>query len=410
MAVFSPLSRIYVAAFCTAMAALGTARAASEKVLYSFKGGNDGAYPDAGLIAVDGTLYGTTSEGGGSGCSQNNGCGTVFKVTTAGVETVLHAFKGAPDGSYPTGALINVHGTLYGTAGGGGTGNSDGTVFKVTTEGAETTLYSFQGGTDGAGPSAGLIDLGGTLYGTTEAGGNGNGVSGYGTVFKVTKTGAETVLYAFKGTPDGRAPLAALINVGGTLYGTTELGGDPGCASQNYGCGTVFKVTTAGAETVLYSFTGGSDGRNPFAGLTKVGDALYGTTFEGGSDTCEPPVGCGTVYSLTMAGAETVVYSFQSSHDGLFPYAGLTKLGDKFYGTTLNGGKGCSKHGDCGTAFSLTKAGVEKIVYRFAGHDGGDGEHPLAGLINLDGTLYGTTAGGGTGGGSGYGTVCGIKP
>jgi uncharacterized repeat protein (TIGR03803 family) len=424
MAVFSSRSLNYIAAFCAAIAALAATspvRAASEKVVYSFKGAPDGANPGA-LINVGGTLYGTTAGGGGSGpdCFSNDDtCGTVFKVTTDGAETVLYAFKGEPDGCIPNAALINSGGVLYGTTLRCGTGfDSYGTVFKVTTAGAETVLHSFQGvyqgANDGANPEAGLINIGGTLYGTTSEGGNpGPSGFGYGTVFKITKAGTETVLYSFTGTaPDGYFPTDALINVGGTLYGTTSYGGDASCSNNNccqlngYGCGTVFKVTEVGAETVLYSFVGGSDAYGPNAGLIDVDRTLYGTTpWGGGLGNCSG--GCGTVFNLTMTGAETVEYRFQTSHDGLLPSAGLIKVGDKFYGTTSIGGKGCGKVPGCGTVFSLTKTGIQKVVYRFAGSDTGDGAHPTGGLINVDGTLYGTTVGGGS---SGNGTVFAITP
>jgi uncharacterized repeat protein (TIGR03803 family) len=137
-------------------------------VLYSFKG-KDGADPGAGLLNVNGTLYGTTT-GGGKYCRGSDGCGTVFSITTSGKETVLHSFGGTGDSGYPKAGLLNVNGTLYGTTAGGGA-NGSGTVFSITTSGAETVLYSFKGGKDGKAPSAGLLNVKGTLYGSTEVGG-----------------------------------------------------------------------------------------------------------------------------------------------------------------------------------------------------------------------------------------------
>jgi uncharacterized repeat protein (TIGR03803 family) len=240
---------------------------ASEAVVYSFQGGSDGADPQAGLIISvtdrllgrTGTLYGTTSQGGGTGCTNNPGqpgfgCGTVFEVAPSGVESVLYSFQGGSDGSLPSGKLINVGGALYGTTNqGGGTGCGSnglpgpgcGTVFKVTPLGVENVVHSFQGGSDGANPNAGLVNVGGTLYGTTTQGGGGTGAycanGGCGTVFKVTPAGVESVLYSFQGGSDGDTPSGDLINVGGTLYGTTQYGGGTGCIGP--GCGTVFKVT-----------------------------------------------------------------------------------------------------------------------------------------------------------------------
>jgi uncharacterized repeat protein (TIGR03803 family) len=231
----------------------------------------------AGLINVKGTLYGTTFLGGA------NGDGTVFKLTTSGTETVLHNFPtGSRDGYFLYAGLLNVKGTLYSTTYAGGA-SSFGTVFSITTSGAETVLYSFKGAPgDGLFPYAGLINVKGTLYGATYEG----GANYDGTVFAITTSGAETVLYSFKGgSGDGEDPEAGLINVKGTLYGTTYEGGANGD-------GTVFKITTSGAETVLHSFGGLGDGALPLAGLLNFEGTLYGTTYEGGAN------GDGTVFSL----------------------------------------------------------------------------------------------------------------
>jgi uncharacterized repeat protein (TIGR03803 family) len=185
----------------------------------------------------------------------------------------------------------------------------------VTTTGAEKVLYSFEGGSDGANPYAGLVNVKGTLYGTTYLG----GANGYGTVFSVTTTGAEKVLYSFHGSPDGAYPYASLLNVNGTLYGTTYSGGS-GCLS--YGCGTIFSVTMTGTEKALYSFGGGSDGdgAEPFASLIDVNGTLYGTTAGGGVN------GNGTVFSVTMTGEEKVLYRFAGGSDGVEPWAGLINV------------------------------------------------------------------------------------
>jgi len=376
------------------------ARAASEVVVHSFQGSpNDGANPQAGLIDVGGTLYGTTNSGGA------HGSGTVFKVTTAGVVTMLHSFGHGHDGAYPQAGLINVEGTLYGTTSSGGAHGS-GTVFSITTGGVEAVLHSFGHGHDGAYPQANLINVGGTLYGTTAEGGtgkcsNGESITGCGTVFKVTTAGVETALYSFRGGNDGANPLAGLIDVGGTLYGTTVGGGTNGCGGG--GCGTVFKVTTAGVEKVLHSFQGGTDGLEPKASLVNVGGTLYGTTFYGGNGgPC-----CGTVFKITTAGAKTVLHSFQGGSDGENPQTGLINVGGTLYGTTNIGGTGNCNGQDpgCGTVFKITTAGAETVLYSFLG--GSDGENPQAGLINVGGTLYGTTANGGA---SGNGTVFKITP
>jgi uncharacterized repeat protein (TIGR03803 family) len=377
-------------------------------VLYGFQGGNDGAGPIAGLINVNGTLYGTTY-GGGRG-------GTVFSITPSGVETVLHHFECASDGCFPYGGLTDLRGTLYGTTStGGANGDTAGTVFSITPRGVTTGLYSFQpNSTDGGSPYAGLTKLNSTLYGTTSGGGNG-------TVFSISPGGGETVLYSFSGGNDGGLPWADLLNDRGTLYGTTKFRG----ANSN---GTVFSITPPGGVlTPLYSFQGGSDGANPQARLMELNGRLYGTTAFGGDvkkcpgGTRPPtPPGCGTVFELippaVVGGAvtERVIYRFKgggSDNDGDQPLAGLTNVNGALYGTTsAGGGSGCFGHG-CGTVFKLTPPVVarspwtEEVIHSFQG--GGDGATPMARLINVNGTLYGTTAGTGA---DGNGTVFSITP
>jgi len=190
-------------------------------VLYSFKGGSgDGASREAALLDVNGTLYGTTSYGGA------NNDGAVFAITPTGTETVLHSFNGS-DGRSPQADLLNVNGTLYGATSEGGDCSSIGcgTVYSITTAGTKTVLHSFAGGKAGAYPYAGLINVKGTLYGTTEAGGAYCSASyGCGTVFAIKPSGKEIVLHSFGGSGDGESPYASLLDVNGTLYGTTGFG------------------------------------------------------------------------------------------------------------------------------------------------------------------------------------------
>ena len=308
---------------------------------YQFVGGSDGASPHANLtFDSQGDLYGTTSAGGGGSCTtvappnpgpgyqRVNGCGTVFKLTPAGTntfqETVLYVFKGGTDGANPySNPIFDAAGNAYGTtAGGGGTGCGGagcGTVFELTPGGTETVLYRFAGGADGAFPYAGLISDGtGHLYGTTSSGGGtGCGGAGCGTVFKLTSNGngtfSETVLYSFAGGTDGATPFGGLaFDTPGNLYGTTRNGGNAACTGNvgpgyGSGCGTLFEISPTGTETILYSFTGGADGDNPYAGLFYDGGAgFYGSTQFGASGmNCAPleyePTGCGTVFELTIA-------------------------------------------------------------------------------------------------------------
>jgi uncharacterized repeat protein (TIGR03803 family) len=347
-------------------------------------GKSDGRLPRAALINVGGTLYGTTSSGG---TSEN---GTVFKIhSTTGVEQVVHFFKGGSDGANPTAPLINVSGTLYGTTSAGGK-YGGGTVFKIdTTTGKETVVYSLGAPGDGATPYGALINLSGTLYGTTYTGGP---LYGGGTVFKINiATGVETLVYSFTCCSDAAYPEAALINVGGTLYGTATEGG----ATGN---GAVFKIDPAtGVEKVVYSFAGGTDGNFPTAALIDVSGTLYGTTLHGGT------AGYGTVFKVDRAaGAETILYSFAGGSDGLEPYDTLINVSGTLYGTTAAGGSS----GSDGTVFKINPTtGAESVVYAFL--SGNDGDSPIAGLHDVSGTLYGTTYYGGS---TGYGTVFKIDP
>jgi uncharacterized repeat protein (TIGR03803 family) len=263
----------------------------NETVLYTFTGMNgDGAQPFAGSLIMDsvGNLYGTTELGGSANL------GTVFKLDPLGNETVLHTFSVTDngDGQNPVAGLVtDSAGNLFGTTLHGGALGA-GTVFKVDPSGNETVLYSFVGiNGQNSEPFANLIlDSVGNLYGTTVEGGNSS--TGEGTVFKVDPSGNETVLYTFTGTNgDGTSPAAGLImDSAGNLYGTTSEGGSSGGSGE----GTVFRLTPSGNETVLYSFTGmNGDGTNPAGGLvTDSTGNLYGVTNSGGA------AGAGIVFRL----------------------------------------------------------------------------------------------------------------
>jgi uncharacterized repeat protein (TIGR03803 family) len=350
------------------------AQAKAVHVLYDFQDLSDGAYPEAGVIMDKaGNLYGTTLEGGGS-C-----CGTVFKLAPYGTKTILYSFLGGNDGSGPHGLVMDKAGNLFGvTSAGGGTGCFDdygcGTVFEVAADGTETVLHVFQGGTDGEDPSGGLImDRKGNLYGTTGD-----------TVFRVAAGGKEKPLHYFSGG-DGFeiGPVTLVRDRAGNFYGTTQDGGA-------YRWGTVFRLSPDGTETVLYSFTGGSDGGGPYAGvIIDASGNLYGTTPYDGDLSCDYGEGCGTVFKVAPDGTETTLYTFTDTGVNANPMAGLTMDGvGNLYGTTY----GFSD----GAVFKLAPDGTEKLLYSFTGGD--DGSQPLGGLI-MDGKghLYGTTSGGGGG-------------
>jgi uncharacterized repeat protein (TIGR03803 family) len=353
-----------------------------ETVLYSFAGGMDGAHPRARLVLDSaGNLYGTTFEGGAGPCNQQNPnsrgatpstCGIVFKLDASGAESVLHSFTGKPDGANPSaGLVLDAKGNLYGTTSYGGT-LGFGTVFKLDTSDVESVLHSFTSA-DGAIPSAGLIlDAADNLYGTTFRG----GTSGLGTIFELDPTGTETVLYSFMGEPtDGANPAAGLVrDATGNLYGTTGAGGDlcyiigstPPTPSTFVYCGIAFKVDTTGKETVLHKFTGPPDGAIPHAGLILDGAGnLYGTTYEGGTGGCfiaagygPEYLGCGSVFKLDPNGNETVLFSFSGAAGTDWgPQTSLTlDATGNLFGTTSQGGGGCGGLG-CGGLFQLS-AGI----------------------------------------------------
>jgi uncharacterized repeat protein (TIGR03803 family) len=344
-------------------------------------------------------------------------CGVIFKLDPTDVETVLYGFTGGADGDNPlAGLLRDAAGNLYGTAGGGTSGN--GVVFKLSPSGAEKVLYSFTGGGDGGKPTAGLIeDLAGNLYGTTTYGGIGCGNYGCGTVFKLIRCGSEPsgyefkVLHRFTGGADGGFPYASLIrDAAGNLYGTTYSGGSSSLS------GTVFKLSPDGTETILHRFTGGADGAFPQAGLIRDSAGnLYGATFAGGLEHSRCGyvgfTSCGVVFKVSPTDGETVLYSFTGGGDGAGPVAGLLRdAGGNLYGTTSAGGAKSStcpysQDGSCGVVFKLSPTGIETVLHSFTG---GDGSYPLAGLIpDLAGNLYGTTLGGGGNGPCG-GVGCGV--
>ncbi len=388
---------------------------------------SDGTFPSAGLIAdSSGNLYGTTFNGGGSGCGflgPGPGCGVAFKLSPDGTSyKVLHAFAGgASDGGGPGKLLADGSGNLYGTTfEGGGTGcglggpppgppPGCGVVFKLSPEGTYKVLHSFGGSpSDGASPSNLLADGSGNLYGTTANG----GASGRGVVFKLLPDGSSyKILHSFAGgASDGSAPIGALFaDSNGNLYGTTlGGGGTTGCFGQ--GCGVVFKLSADGTYKVLHSFTGGaSDGANPVANLIADSSGnLFGTTLGGGGSTScggGATSGCGVVFKLSPDGTSYKVLHFFTggASDGGLPLGNLiADNSGNLYGTTdLGGGIGCA--GGCGTVFKLAPDGTSyKVLHSFAGFPS-DGANPITDLIaDSSGNLYGTTGGGG---GADSGTV-----
>lgn len=389
-----------VAVALMTLAGVGTASAsAKETVLYSFACGTDGCGP-AGTLARDaaGNLYGATATGGNLACSvaESYGCGTVFELTPNSgggwTETVLYSFTAGTDGALPySGVVLDASGNLYGTTslGGGGTlcgygALGCGTVFKLTYSNGgwtETVLYSFSGGTDGSNPISGLVlDKVGNLYGTTVTGGG----RAYGTVFELSPISGgwtESVLYSFTNGSDGYAPESSVVfDHLGNLYGTAEVG--------LYGGGTVFRLAPSASgwtESTIWSFSGGYDGSGPTGVIVHEG-ALYGTTSAGGD------YNLGTAFQLTPAIGNwtmNVIHAFTGGNDGGEPLAGLVAGQRDLYGTTLYGG-----YYLFGTVFRLTPPKgngewTETVLYNFTG--GSDGGNPDSPLTIGPGGLFGLT-------------------
>ena len=367
--------------------------------LVNFNGSN-GSGPQAPMIqGGDGNFYGTTVTGGGA-----TQYGSVFKMTPSGALTTLYGFcqqANCTDGKSPAAALVQgSDGNFYGTTMNGGSGLvSGGTVFKMTPSGALTTIYSFcsqSNCVDGGLPLSPLVQApDGNFYGTT----GGGGAYGAGTVFKITPNGALTTIYSFcqfTGCPDGAFPTGAFIQgMDGNFYGTTQGG------AGTLQTGTAFKISSTGTFTKLYQFCSQAnctDGSFPVGGITQGSDGnFYGTTTSGGNTNCGG-IGCGTAFKMSPTGVLTTLYKFCTQNnctDGSTPWSALVQATDgNFYGTTRGGGGS----GQGGTAFQITSAGRLVILYNFCSQGNcTDGSDPYTGLtFAVDGSFYGSTLTGGT--------------
>ncbi len=397
-----PCSKTWCLAVACALAAVGGhTRAAEQKpvTLHTFVGG-DGAAPEAPLtLGPKGLFYGTTSAGG------SNGAGTVFVFDPkTRIQTVLYSFTGGADGNSPiTGLTLAPSGSLYGTTYKGGAAGF-GTIFTIDpATGAEATIYSFANTPDGANPGSTLaLAPSGLLYGTTFGG----GTFGYGTVFSFDPaTGTETVLHNFQTLNDGYLPGGNIVIDGTTtLYGTTELGGGVDSNQE----GSLYSLNLAtGAETVLFSFNGESNGADPYGGLVIDGQGnLYGTTQLSGKTDF------GTAYRFIPAtGQFAVLHHFSGSlhhgHDGEYPLSPLIldASGRTLYGTTYGTlDQNMQKPDAEGTVFAIDAAtGKTKNLALFNKPNGSEGGVTLG----RDGALYGTTVGQGR---AGDGTIFRVKP
>jgi uncharacterized repeat protein (TIGR03803 family) len=402
----SILSRVLARSVVSALvlaAVVAHAQTFNETVLYNFAGTIDGSDPSGLILDGKGNLYGTTPNGGTaqSACG-NSGCGNIFRVTPAGAESNIRNFLGQPnDGQEPVvGLIADKSGNGYGTTYLGGA-HKAGTVFEITKAGQEGPIYSFAGSPDGSGPCSPLAsDTAGNLYGVT----SGGGTVGFGTVYKLTKSGGqwkESVLYNFTefsylNQPPNLVCAGLVVDSAGNLYGTTYENG------ANH-LGMIFEISPTGQETNLYSFKGSSDGAFPMAGLVRDSAGnLYGTATAGGdvtSNTCGQ-IGCGVVFVLNSSHQETVLHTFEKS-DGLMPEGTLLRDSQgNLFGPALNGGSGLG-----GVVFAVSARGQFSVLHNFSGPDG---YQPQQGLIrDSKGNLYGTTVQGGT---IGYGTVYKLSP
>ena len=366
----------FVFVLCAAMAISLSAQTLTT--LESFSGLN-GNNPYGGLVeGSDGSLYGTTIDGG------LYGGGTVFRIAPSGGMTSLYNFcslANCADGQYPVTTLIQSgEGDFVGTTQSGGS-EGWGTVFRITPDGRLTTVHSFVF-TDGAAPYGTLVlASNGDFYGTTNGGGDFNA----GTVFRMTPGGTVTTLHVFcsGACADGEYSVGALIQASdGNIYGTTHAGGNFTACSPD-GCGTIFRITPGGTLTTLHTFDS-IDGAYPYGGIVEGAKGMfYGTTGGGG------PANWGTVFQMTRTGAVTVLHTF-SGPDGSNPY-GLIKGSDgNFYGTTAYGGPVFNY----GTIFKVTPAGGFTTLLGF---DGTNGKNPFVGVFQAaSGMFYGTTYFGGT--------------
>jgi len=316
-----------------------------------------------------------------AGGGTHNFYGTVFKISTNGALTSLYSFTGGGDGANPSAGLVqgsdgNFYGTTYGVY-------LAGNVFKMSTNGTLASLYSFTGAIDGGYPECGLVQgSDGNLYGTASRGGWDN----QGTVFRISTTGVLTNLHSFTGY-DGAGPTWLAQGSDGNLYGTTTV-----AYGANGGYGTVFRISTNGVLTNLHVLNGDNEGGSPKAPLVQGSDGnLYGTTYAGGTNG----YGYGTVFRISTNGAFSSLYSFTGGNDGEAPNGLVQGSDGDFYGTTSSG------FVNFGTVFKISTNGALTTLHLFTGAI--DGSQPYAGLVQgSDGNFYGTTYGGGM---NSYGTV-----
>ena len=361
------------------------ASAQTYTILYTFQGESDGGFPQGGLYRdASGNLYGINNTAGNRNDCNDYGCGTVYKLAPSGQLTVLHTFTGGVDG-WPNatwGSLIpDANGNLYGMASIGGL-HDNGTIFRITPSGAFTVIHTFPSSpNDGLGPQFTLLrdPVTGIMYGTTFGGGANN----YGTVYALSKAGvgSDVVLHSFDYSDGAYVQGSVAEDSAGNLYGTAGQGGTGGC-------GVAFKMRNTGAAyTVLHNFTCAPDGYFPGSVVLDAQGNMYGGTQSGGDVRACPFEGCGIIFKITPSGQETILHTFHGT-EGAVPNELMFDANGILWGTTAGGGTSGQ-----GTIFTITTDGTYTDVYNFQG--GMQGGVPYAGLIeDSQGNFYGTIGGG----------------
>jgi uncharacterized repeat protein (TIGR03803 family) len=419
-----------LAVLLAATVAAGQAQAQTYTVLHAFTASPDGQLPGPIIRDAQGNLYGTTKGGGLASCGEGS-CGTVFKVDSAGKETVLYRFEGGDNGTNPVAGLVrDAAGNLYGTTQGNGVIGGASVIFKVDPKGRQTVLYVADGPDASSLDSPLTLDAHGNIYGMSPYGGNSNcgDGGGCGTLFKITPAGKFTVLHAFT-EKDGRQPEGGLVlDAKGNLYGTTNFGGDLKCESLGYGyfvpgCGTVFKRAPDGKFTVLHTFTGKGNGSFPLGLIIDSAGNLYGIAQNGGDEIQHSnfEYGVGTIFKVNASGKFSVLFTFVPCTQ---PPCTRGQVRNPVYASHLvRDSKGnlygaeqsnnCAKGGGC--LFRLGTKGKLTDLYDFEGENGGpDGFTPMGVVLGSEGDFYGSMfLGGNNGGGectNGCGTVFHLIP
>jgi len=373
-----------------------SSQAQTLTVLHAFTNVPDGGNPNPVIRDAEGNLFGTTMWGGIECAGDGYTCGTVFKVDSAGNETVLYRFRGLQDGALPVGGLVeDAQGNLYGTTEGNGAILAVSTVFKLDPTGKETVLYRFDDVPGGCCADATLVlDPAGNLYGTSPYDGQlgcGFDQLGCGTVYKVTQTGKLKVLHVFDGN-DGSQPAGNLVrDAAGNLYGAAMFGGNLACAAYGnsgfeQGCGTLFKINTQGNLTLLHTFTGGTDGSTPLGLIQDAAGNLYGIAQNGGDLSCYAPYGCGTVFKVDSHSTFSVLYTFTPSNtiDPIYARLLVRDAAGNLYGAEQDAG---ANNG--GMVFKIDTEGNFSDLFDFPSYGGPDGADPVGILRDSAGNFYG---------------------